>query len=730
MYLKLLSIENFRSIEKLTLNFRKGVNIIIGENNAGKTAIIDALRICLSYGSLSREICIKKDEDFYIDCNNPASDCSEIRFDLLFEVESSIERAIFTDFIKQDKDDPIKQTIELHFKYFLETKNDNKVLRWRVWGGENEGQPVPVEALQLISHTYLGALRNASEKLRPHSYDNKIAKLFKNLKHFKNSSDQKTSLDLKKRNELAKNIQDSIQAGDWNKVIATGNQKVLEHITHSAINGKEPNIEFSFLPYTYEGIVDNIQARKPIFDLNGNAGIIEQRYFRVSQNGLGENNLIYAGTVLGDLISQNDTDDKDIYYNALLIEEPEAHLHPQKQNTFFQYLSSLENSDVQIFMTSHSPTITAKSNLDFITILQRQGNRISAFSINNSELDETNKVYLSKFLDVTKSQLFFANGTILVEGISEALLLHVFSKMIDEDIDKNGVEVVNLNGVAFEHFAKLFNSENEKKRLLARCTLLTDDDNGQITDSAFNFINKKKTSLIFKKLKESNIIDASGLIQSVDISAIDFGDDIDESFVSVILELIKHRKTTDSNCGKVETNEKEILDVSKEMTKERFKYLQENGVIDKLNRIRSIDLTSLIFETEGLKNHIERILTKLNGKFSARALKAKEYSTGNLQTKLAEVTFEYALMIEDEKNYRIIKRIYQEMHPDTDLLVNSEPLKDRAMNLLLKLYSNKDKSELAHRLAVCLESHEKVRNHFKVPCYIEEGIKWVTKGTN
>jgi len=728
MYLKILSIENFRSIEQLTLNFRKGVNIIIGENNAGKTAIIDALRICLSYGSQSREIYIKKDEDFYIDCNNPASDCSEIRFDLLFEVESSIERAIFTDFIKQDKGDPTKQTIELHFKYFLETKNDTKVLRWRVWGGENEGQPVPVEALQLISHTYLGALRNASEKLRPHSYDNKIAKLFKNLKHFEDSSDQKTSLDLKKRNELAKNIQDSIQAGDWNKVIATGNKKVLEHITHSAINGKEPNIEFSFLPYTYEGIVDNIQARKPIFDLN--TGDIGQRYFRVSQNGLGENNLIYAGTVLGDLISQNDTDDKDIYYNALLIEEPEAHLHPQKQNTFFQYLSSLENSDVQIFMTSHSPTITAKSNLDFITILQRQGNRITAFSINNSKLDEKNKIYLSKFLDVTKSQLFFANGTILVEGISEALLLPVFSKMIDEDIDKNGVEVVNLNGVAFEHFAKLFNSENEKKRLLARCTLLTDDDNGQITESAFNFINKKKTGLIFKRLKENNIIDVSGFIQSVDCSAIDFGDDIDKSFVSVILELIKKRKTTDSNCGNVETNEQEILDVAKEMTKERFKYLQETGVIDKLNRIRSTDLTSLDFETDELKNHIERILTKLNGKFSARALKAKGYSTGNLQPKFAEVTFEYALMIEDEKNYQIIKRIYQEMHPDTDLLLNSEPLPDRAMNLLLKLYSNKDKSELAHRLAVCLESNEEAQSDFQVPCYIEEGIKWVTKGTN
>lgn len=729
MYLKTFSIENFRSIEKLILNFRKGVNIIIGENNAGKTAIIDALRICLSYGSQLREIYVKKEEDFYIDVTNSSSVCSDIMFNLIFEIESDIERAVFTDFIKQERDEVTKQAIELHFRYFIETKNDKQILRWKVWGGENEGQPLPIEALQLISHTYLGALRNASEKLRPHSNDNKIAKLFKNLKYFEDSSEKRINLDKEKRDDLANNIQQSIDAGDWNKVIATGNKKVLEHITHSAINGKVPNIEFSFLPYTYDGIVDNIQARKPVFNLNGNLDISTQKYFRINQNGLGENNLIYAGTVLGDLINQNDTEDKDIFYNALLIEEPEAHLHPQKQNTFFKYLSSLETSDIQIFMTSHSPTITAKSDLDFITILQRQSNKISAFSINNSELNKKNKVYLSKFLDVTKSQLFFANGTILVEGISEALLLPVFSEMIGEDINKNGVEIVNLNGVAFEHFAKLFNSDDEKKRLLARCTLLTDDDKGQISENAFNLINKQKTSRIFKELKANGIIDALDIIQNENISSVNFDEDIDKLFINVVLGLLKVSNKCLTNEKKVKTSEKEFLDVAKKMTKERFKYLQENNIIDKLNRIRTTDLSNLVFETDELKNHIERVLTKLEGRYSARAKKALEYCSGNLRTKFAEITFEYALMIECEDNYDIIRCIYKKLHPDTDFLSNSESLKERSMNLLLKLYSNKDKSELAHRLAVCLESHEKVRNHFKVPSYIKEGIKWVTKGS-
>ena len=83
--------------------------------------------------------------------------------------------------------------------------------------------------------------------------------------------------------------------------------------------------------------------------------------------GLGENNLIYSAAVLGDLKNRRE-EEKEHYY-ALLIEEPEAHLHPQKQNTFFNYLDSLRDFGVQIFITSHSPTITAKSELDNILVL-------------------------------------------------------------------------------------------------------------------------------------------------------------------------------------------------------------------------------------------------------------------------------------------------------------------------------------------------------------------------
>jgi len=656
MYIKQFHIKNFRSINELTLNFNKGVNIIIGENNSGKTAVIDALRICLSYGSLTRDIYVNKDRDFFLDSRNPDNDAKEILFDLIFQPENADEQSTFIDMIRQDSDDSSEQTIELHFRYFLEEKNNRTILRWRIWGGENEGQQVPIEALQLISHTYLSALRDATEKLRPHSYGNKIASLYRNLKQYQNQEGNTIVLNKEQREELAKGLKDQVEGGNWKKVVESGNNKVLEHIKHSTIIGKHPNVEFSFLPYTYNEIVDNIEARKPVYIENAEP-VRNQKYFTVKQNGLGENNIIYAGTVLGDLIDQEENDEREYYYNALLIEEPEAHLHPQKQNTFFEYLSSLNSFEIQIFITSHSPTVTAKANLDYITVLQRKDNQISAFSLTESVLETKNKKYLSKFLDVTKSQLFFANGVILVEGISEALLLPVFSKIIQENLEKNGVEIVNLNGVAFEHFAKLFNSKDESKRMLARCTLLTDDDRGQISKKDFknDIINENQSNNIFKILKEE-------------------------------------------------------------------------GIIDNLNRIQSMDIDQIPLESSDFHEPVKNKLTELINKYSARAIVAEGFKGANLGVMLAKITFEYELMVASPFNMCLIHKIYKRMHPRLKDLDNTESIEIQAYDVLVKLYSNKDKSELAHQLAVLLEEYDHLSKRFIVPDYIVRGIKWVTKG--
>lgn len=463
MYLKKLWVKNFRCIRDATIDLNEGVNILIGENNSGKTALLDALRISLSYGKQSRDIYVSLN-DFHIDRNNPNAKGGDIEFHLYFEVQKEEETGIYNDLLSVP-DDKGNKELQLHFRYFIEKRKGTMRLKYKVWGGDKEGQSITHDVLDLIYFVYLDALRDAVQHLRP-VRGNRLGDLYAQI-----VTDDKT------QDTLAKKVRSTLgEDKDWIDLIKKGKEKVNEHLKETTIRGKEQKVEIDFLPFEFRRIIDNLRIQTPVYSDTVLDDEENQRYFELYQNGLGYNNLIYIATVLGDLKSR-----KELYgdaYVSLLIEEPEAHLHPQLQNIFFNYLNSLNRIGFQIFVTSHSPTITAKAALDSLVVLQEQNGQITSLSIKHSDLGESNKKYLAKFLDVTKSQLFFSNGVILVEGISEALLLPVFSRILGDeyDIDKKGVEIVNVNGVAFEHFGKLFNSGDPSNRLSCRCAILTDDD--------------------------------------------------------------------------------------------------------------------------------------------------------------------------------------------------------------------------------------------------------------
>ncbi len=134
MYLSCLHISKFRVFDDITLYFKNGINILIGENNSGKTAVIDALRICLGCGKPDNFIYVQ-DSDLHINPENPSEINTTIQFDLIFEFgDASIERECFYDFISQDKDDPDKQTIQLHLKFIQENNGKKKYFKRIIWG--------------------------------------------------------------------------------------------------------------------------------------------------------------------------------------------------------------------------------------------------------------------------------------------------------------------------------------------------------------------------------------------------------------------------------------------------------------------------------------------------------------------------------------------------------------------------------------------------------------------
>lgn len=214
------------------------------------------------------------------------------------------------------------------------------------------------------------------------------------------------------------------------------------------------------------------------------------------------NNLLFISAVLGDMSFEK----SGIYENVFLVEEPEAHLHPQLQelilNFFMKNVQQHEN--IQVIMTSHSPTMVSKIGTKNINLIYESQHKLYNYPLVNSSLTDEENDYLEKYLDVTKSQLFFAKGVIFVEGISEAILIPEFAKLINRPLDMYAVELVNINGVGFAPFAKMIKVPG-KSSGFAKASIITDDDRCS---------NKNEPTYISKDLDYDD--DLTGIIDKID----------------------------------------------------------------------------------------------------------------------------------------------------------------------------------------------------------------------
>ena len=214
---------------------------------------------------------------------------------------------------------------------------------------------------------------------------------------------------------------------------------------------------------------------------------LKRHTFELNQNGLGYNNLLFVSAVLGDMSLLKN----GIYTNVFLVEEPEAHLHPQLQELILNFfLNKVKKaSDIQVIMTSHSPTLVSKVDIEQINLLFEKDHEIYNYPFVGSSLCEQEKDYLEKYLDVTKSQLFFAKGILFVEGISEAILMPEFAKIIGRPLDMYAVELVNINGVGFSPFAKMIKIP-DLNCCFAKASIITDDDRCANKDDVDTYISK------------------------------------------------------------------------------------------------------------------------------------------------------------------------------------------------------------------------------------------------
>lgn len=203
--------------------------------------------------------------------------------------------------------------------------------------------------------------------------------------------------------------------------------------------------------------------------------LIDEGERGVAEASLGTANLIFLALKsleLDRLIEERERD-----FTFLAVEEPEAHLHPHVQRLVYRhFLETAETGDDDddadddvpdpaddattgrhvTILTTHSPHIASIAPLRSIVLLRRQANGSTSgvstakISLNDAEVDD-----LQRYIDVTRGEMFFSRGVVLVEGDAERFLVPAFAKALDIHLDELGISVCSVSGTNFAPYVKL-----------------------------------------------------------------------------------------------------------------------------------------------------------------------------------------------------------------------------------------------------------------------------------
>lgn len=510
MYLSELKLWNFRKygttgekeFEKsepgLVVNFKDGVNVLVGENDSGKTAIVDAIRYVLKTQSL--EFIPIEDKDFHKEKGGERT--TELKIECTFSGFDAEGRDAghFLEWIGFNE----KNEFELKVRLYAKRKDDNSIYQTVKSGIDTDGSFIEGDARDLLRVIYLKPLRDALSEMTQGN-KSRFAQILKSLDLFKKQKDKITGKKINhpletKYGELKHKIDDYFDSGDGQTIIETINSFLLDDFFIGSDN------------------------RKAIISLAENelSEILRQLNLILEDNksGLGSLNLLYIAAELLHL------KERKTGLKLTLIEELEAHLHPQYQLRLIDFIQKESKEYGQFILTTHSTTLASTIELENLIICKED--RVFSMGHDYTQLEEGDYRFLERFLDATKANLFFAKGVIIVEGDAENLLIPTIAKLIDRPLHKYGVSIVNVGSTAFNRYRKIFlrkdkdNVEFKDQWLDIKVAVITDldvpsmeywEDKG--TNSVYLILHKDISDLeiITKDVEWENIINIP--IQSI-----------------------------------------------------------------------------------------------------------------------------------------------------------------------------------------------------------------------
>jgi putative ATP-dependent endonuclease of the OLD family len=461
MFISKVHIKNYRNFADCEIPLSKGLSVLIGENNVGKSNLLSAMGLLFSADASARTRQLTL-EDFCVDvCRT--EELPEISISCtLTDFRTDAERSVVATWLTRN---PHEARVAFLFRCSAKGKTAYKInepipideYQWTIFGGESETKGVfEFDQLQKIVLELLGALRDAEHDLSPGARGN-VARV---LRHFQTNESERSNI-TEAIKDLNKMLEQTGQVKGAQKSI---NERLIE------IGGQTNAQETRLTPVgaKYDDLIRNVKVE---------VRSVGNEFRSVEWNGLGSNNLLFISVLLADYVTKREG--HKLILPMMAIEEPEAHLHPHLQKLLNRNFGKYA-TEAQVIATTHSTHITSSVHLDSLIAMNRDGQRnLQAVNIGSlfplSAEGKREKLDLERYLDATKSTLFFARSVLLVEGIAEALIIPILARKCmtpSFDLDEKRISVVAVHGISFRPFMRLFGTN----ALRRKCAVLTDAD--------------------------------------------------------------------------------------------------------------------------------------------------------------------------------------------------------------------------------------------------------------
>lgn len=482
LFISRVVIKNFRNFKNVDVCLGHK-QIIIGENNVGKTNFLRALQLVLD-PTLSDEDRMLQESDFNDSIKNPMENKEEILIEIYIDNydQNKTILAVFQDATVMTEDG--KEVLKFTYRFFPYI-NEGGVAEYQynIYKGNDETKKFGSYERKYLNIKVVKALRDVEGEMR-NSRTSPIQKMLKNyaidkqdLEHiaeeYRKNGEKILNLDelvdltnnINKRFGMVLGNNDfdvSLRAMEINpaKVLSSLKLLMAQRNTTEISLGLNNILYISMILQLLQDktIPSLIKAEKYMELSSIPGGEILKATYEESKNGnyfLNDDISEIQQEKLYTFMSKNMPISKGV--TILAIEEPEAHLHPVNQRLI--YRDVIQNSSNSVLLTTHSTHITAIAPIDSIVHLHDDGERgteihaTAAMPISDGEFLD-----VERYLDVKRGEIYLGKAVLLVEGIAEEYLIPQFANLLGKPLDEKGIIVCNINCTNFTPYVKLLRS--------------------------------------------------------------------------------------------------------------------------------------------------------------------------------------------------------------------------------------------------------------------------------